>query len=353
MRRIPTLATLATLAALSLAPLADSAGAQDVRVLPRRDVRSFVVADDRPMIGVTTAAESERGDTLGLRIEEVTKDSPAEKAGLKVGDRLQAVNGVSLRADRADAGEDDYSGVLNRRLQREVQKTKAGESVELRVFSGSQSRTVRVTPAKASDVMAMPEGFREEWKAFTSDRAALGLQISATGSVRDTIGVFVTAVSTGGPAEKAGIVEGDRIAAINGVSLRVAREDAEDRSVGHARVERLQREVAKLEAGQAAELTVVTAGRSRTVRVTAVKAGDLPDEGAFTFFANPEGSFRIRTPEAPMGGTFRYRSPDTPDAVQSGRRLEMVPRMNELRYRLEAERAAGARSAWYSRRTII
>ena len=73
------------------------------------------------------------------------------------------------------------------------------------------------------------------------------MTVASTGSARDTLGVFVQSVVHDGPAEKAGIVEGDRIAAINGVSLRVARE------------------VAKLKAGEAAELTVVTVGRSRAV----------------------------------------------------------------------------------------
>ena len=45
-------------------------------------------------------------------------------------------------------------------------------------------------------------------------RAAIGLQLRATGTRRDTLGVFVDAVTPKGPAEAAGIIEGDRIAAI-------------------------------------------------------------------------------------------------------------------------------------------
>lgn len=278
------------LAALLAAPLP----AQDVRILRMPDAdRRVIIRDDshledRPMIGITTAAESERGDTLGLRIESVQRGSPAEQAGLKQGDRLQAVNGVSLRADRADAGEEDYSGVLNRRLQREVQRTSEGASIDLRVLSsGGQARTAKVTPVKAS-ALAAPERHEFSWTSEEPDRAVLGLTVGSTGSERDTLGVFVQSVVRGGPAENAGIVEGDRIAAINGVSLRVAREDAEDESVGAARAERLSREVAKLKAGDAAELTVVSGGRSRTVRVTTGKASDLPrDEGAAVFMRAP------------------------------------------------------------------
>ena len=268
---------------LTAAPFATAAlAAQEVRVLTRPDadrrviVRTREMMDDRPMIGVTTAAESERGDTLGLRIESIQRGSPAEKAGLKAGDRVQAANSVSLRADRADAGEEDYSGVLNRRLQREVQRTAAGASIDLRVLSAGQSRTVKVTPVKASDLSTVERrGF--SWTGENPDRAMLGVTVASTGSARDTLGLFVQSVVRDGPAEKAGITEGDRIAAINGVSLRVAREDAEDEVVGASRAERLSREVGRLKAGDVAELTVVSGGRSRTVRVTTGKASDLPE----------------------------------------------------------------------------
>ncbi len=270
----------AALLTCSLALVPGELRAQDVRIFRAPGGADHLVSlsSDRPMIGVTTASESARADTLGLLIESVTANSPAAKAGLKEGDRLQAVNGVSLRADRADAGEADYSGVLNRRLQREVQRTKAGESIDLRILSGGQARSVKVTPVKASE---LAEEERPGFRVLRAggDRAVLGLTIASTGSARDTLGVFVQAVTKDGPAEKAGIIEGDRIAAINGVSLRVAREDAEDGGVGASRVERLSREVSKLKAGESAELTVITAGRSRTVRVNAVKASDLPDGG--------------------------------------------------------------------------
>ncbi|HZD84326.1 MAG TPA: PDZ domain-containing protein, partial [Gemmatimonadaceae bacterium] len=59
-------------------------------------------------------------------------------------------------------------------------------------------------------------------------RAALGLELRTTGTRRDTLGVFVEAVTPKGPAENAGIIEGDRIASINGVDLRTSAVDTED-----------------------------------------------------------------------------------------------------------------------------
>src|SRR5919205_3869249 len=58
-----------------------------------------------------------------------------------------------------------------------------------------------------------------------SDRAALGISTSSSGK-RDTLGLLITSITPGGPAEKAGLQEGNRIVAINGVSLALARADA-------------------------------------------------------------------------------------------------------------------------------
>lgn len=327
-RRSIALRTALLTCSLAVVP-GGATGAQDVRILRLPEGRagefSFVVGEDRPMIGVTTVATSERADTLGLRIESVREGSPAAKAGLRAGDRLQSVNGIDLRAARADAGEEDYAGVLNRRLQRAVQATAAGEAVTLRVLSGGASREVRVVPMKASEF----EGAGAmSWTAAgpAADRAMLGLTVVGTGSPRDTLGVFVQSVLRDGPAEKAGVVEGDRIAAINGISLRVAREDVEDEAVGAARADRLAREVAKFKAGDAAELTVITGGRSRTVRVTTVKAADLP--------AAMRGEFRLPEIEGmlrkmPLEEDMILRR-DLPDDASSGRvrvapRLRVVP----------------------------
>ena len=49
-----------------------------------------------------------------------------------------------------------------------------------------------------------------------------------------------------GPAAMAGLEEGNRIASINGVDLRVAREDAGDAMIASAKVRRLQRELEKV-----------------------------------------------------------------------------------------------------------
>jgi serine protease Do len=290
--RAATLSAALSLAIAGTTPLA----AQEVRVWTpaERELSAALISRDRLVLGISTNEVSERADTLGLRVLSVEKDSPAEKAGLKAGDRLQAINGVSLRADRADAGERDYDGVITRRLQREMAKVKEGASIDLRVVTDGRARTVKVEPVKSSDLYGSRGAFA--WTTAT-DRAMLGLTIGSTASQRDTLGVFVSAVTTDGPAEKAGIIEGDRIAAINGVSVRVAPADAEDYAVGAAKTTRLRSEIAKLKAGDTAELTIVSAGRTRTVRVTAVKASEMPRSAS--------GAAEIRVLQPAMGEMLR------------------------------------------------
>jgi serine protease Do len=290
-------------------PLA-AAEAQQVRVFssgPREvQVLRSSMAANRALLGVTAADESERADTLGLRVDAVNADGPAAKAGIKAGDRLQSINGVSLRADRTDAGERDYDGVLLRRLQREMAKVEEGDTVRLQVLSEGRSRELRVATVSVEDL------YRNERtvlrRSVVNDRAVIGVTTSPSGNVRDTLGVFVSAVADEGPAAKAGIIEGDRIAAINGVSLRVAREDAGDAQVANVKANRLRAELEKVEAGQSVELTIVSAGRSRTVRVTPVKASELPAPAGGTFIwgttpgAMREAMTRMRmyAPDAPV-----------------------------------------------------
>ena len=143
-------------------------------------------------------------------------------------------------------------------------------------------------------------------------RAALGLSLRTTGTRRDTLGVFVDAVTPKGPAETAGIIEGDRIAAINGVDLRTASGDVDDSYTNGLAAHRLGREVQKLTPGNRVTLRVYSGGRFRDVQVTAGKASDVMRlSGRFNYgmpggmmkFDGPGGAMMFG-PEMPM---FRKR----------------------------------------------
>ena len=122
---------------------------------------------------------------------------------------------------------------------------------------------------------------RRSMDSVLMKRAALGLHLTPTGSMRDTLGVFVARVTAKGPAENAGIVEGDRIVSINGVDLRVNPADAGDSYASGLPSRRLNREVSKLAPGNVATLRVYSGGRTRDVRVTLGRASDLLEAGPF------------------------------------------------------------------------
>lgn len=227
---------------------------------------------DRAVLGVSTASGAGKRDTLGVFVESVTPGGPGEKAGIEEGDRIASINGVSLRLAPEDAGEPDVGGLMSHRLRREMDKVKAGDAVTLQLWSGGRMRSLKV-PTVAAD--SLPTRFARFDRASMEDRPVLGLNVTTTGSRRDTLGALVTAVATDGPAEKAGIVEGDRIAAINGVDLRVAREDAGDRWASSVKANRFARELRRVKVGDQVELRVVSGGQMRSVRVPAARARDV------------------------------------------------------------------------------
>lgn len=133
-------------------------------------------------------------------------------------------------------------------------------------------------------------------------RAALGIELRATGTRRDTLGVFVEGVTPKGPAESAGIVEGDRIAAINGVDLRTQAADTDDPYSNGMAAHRLTREVEKLTPGSRVILRIYSGGRFRDVPVVARKASDVMRfSNRFRVgFPGPDGMMEFGGPDGRM-----------------------------------------------------
>lgn len=268
------LLALAT-AAVVVSPAASSA--QEARVYrsePGGFAYSFSTSEDmdRAVLGVTTSSGSAR-DTLGVLIGSIQAGGPAEKAGLEEGNRIAAINGVNLRLASADVGDWDMSGIMARRFTREMAKVKAGDEVELRVYSGGQFRTVKIKTIAYEDLYRASR--TRNLRLDDEDRAVLGVQLGSSGSKRDTLGVLLTWLNDDGPAAKAGLEEGNRIAGIGTVDLRVARDDAGDAMLASVKVSRLQRELEKVKPGDEVELRVYSDGRIRTVKVKTVSAYEL------------------------------------------------------------------------------
>jgi PDZ domain len=169
-------------------------------------------------------------------------------------------------------------------------------------------------------------------------RAALGLELRTTGTRRDTLGVFVEAVTPKGPAETAGIVEGDRIASINGVDLRPSAADTEDSYADGLAAHRLSREVQMLAPGSRVNLRVYSGGRFREVQVTAGKASDVMRLGNHFKFAMPgmDGMMEFNGPDGMMFGPDMQMMRERIEPLMKERMGPMLrERLNDLPNRIQ------------------
>jgi len=96
-------------------------------------------------------------------------------------------------------------------------------------------------------------------------RSLLGVTLGSSNTERDTLGLLVTQVLRDGPADRAGIDEGNRLAEIDGVSLRVDPNDIGRSSASDAAMRRLTRTLRGLHEGESATIRVFGGGRFRSV----------------------------------------------------------------------------------------
>src|SRR4029079_1974 len=146
-----------------------------------------------------------------------------------------------------------------------------GDEVDLRVYAGGATKPIKVKTVAPADL------YETYSRRLDEERATLGLNFAVTGSSRDTIGVFVMSVEDNGPAAKAGIEEGSRLASVNGVDLRGKNtRDEEDFYLRTTNVSRLEREIAKVKPGDDVDLRVYYNGQYKNVKVKAGRLSDLP-----------------------------------------------------------------------------
>jgi serine protease Do len=279
-----------------------------VRIEPGA-IRMSVAGQPQAVIGITTSGAASSRDTLGVLVTSMRQGSPAEKAGIEEGNRIASVNGVSLKLNPADVGDDDMAGVMTRRLTRELDKLKPGDEVDLRVYSEGQSKSVKVKTISSDSL------YQSFTRRVFEDRPSLGLQLASNGSRRDTLGVFVIGVDESGPAAKAGIEEGSRIASINNVDVRAKHSADEDESVFRAStVTRLEREVSRLKPGDDVTLRVYANGQYKNVTLKAVRAADLPRRNGTITIMGGDNNFVM--PPMTGGGRVQIDGQDIGDYVR-------------------------------------
>jgi regulator of sigma E protease len=137
---------------------------------------------------VGTPADFIRSTEIGY----VEKDSPAEKAGLKIGDRIVAINGKPV---------DGFAGSLDSVTERII--LSEGKDIVFTVERPGVPTPIELHSGWAADKTA--------WYQRS------GLRHVGVAPVSDAI---IGKIYPHGPAEKAGLKPGDRIVEIDGVKLR-------------------------------------------------------------------------------------------------------------------------------------
>lgn len=145
-------------------------------------------------------------DSSGIRINHVQLGTPADRAGLKVGDVILKVDGKTLNES------DDLFLAVGMAL--------AGNTVKLEIQRGSETKSANATLAKfyvAGKVVAANQsparwGLRVEYLSVQSQMSRLALFMGQTA----TSGVMIREVLPGSAAEKAGIKPLDVITHLNG-----------------------------------------------------------------------------------------------------------------------------------------
>jgi serine protease Do len=178
-----------------------------------------------------------KGVTAGVIVEEVSTESPAEKAGLRRGDAIVEFDGERVRSVR--------------QLTRVVQETPAGRTVQAAIVREGQRSTVSITPREGSGFRF--EGFEDlanlrykiaptppsppdaprppsppaVWgfdELIGRSTNRLGISVSTLSSQLAEYfgtkeGVLVSSVTDNSAAAKAGIKAGDVITSFNGTAV--------------------------------------------------------------------------------------------------------------------------------------
>ena len=114
---------------------------------------SFSFSDNRGRIGVVVRTDaSAESDKVGAKIEGVTPGSPAEKAGLKVGDIITKFAGTSLGGIKAQ--DEDESGP-GRKLVALARKLEPGDTVRIEYRRGSDIKQVTLVAEDLDGAMRM------------------------------------------------------------------------------------------------------------------------------------------------------------------------------------------------------
>jgi serine protease Do len=141
----------------------------------------------------------------GALVEQVTKGMPAEKAGIRVGDVIVAIDGVEIKSDSA--------------MRRTIGETKPGTTVSVKVLRDNRLIEIPVT-VSALDEKALAASERQNMENMQRLGIAVDQVPAETAKrygLKEGEGVIVTGVARRG--RFAGINVGDVILSVNGTKV--------------------------------------------------------------------------------------------------------------------------------------
>ncbi|KGL79296.1 Na(+)/H(+) exchange regulatory cofactor NHE-RF3, partial [Tinamus guttatus] len=161
-------------------------------------------------------------DTAGHLIRNVEKDSPAEKAGLKDGDRVLRVNGVFVdkeeHAQVVEIIKKSGNSVVFFVLDEDSYQKARKEGVNLEELgqkvSTEQQQEQQAPPLKANG--ALPAAPQPRLCYLVKESSGYGFSLKTTEGQK---GLFIVEISSQGAAAKAGVKNNDRLIEINGKNV--------------------------------------------------------------------------------------------------------------------------------------
>jgi S1-C subfamily serine protease len=126
---------------------------------PPRPPRAFAFSwsDNRGRIGVVVRTDADSAsDKVGAKIEGVTPEGPAEKAGLKVGDIITKFNGTNLAGVKPEVEDESGPGTKLIALAR---KLEPGDTVQVEYRRGSDTKKATLVAEDLGERWSTIPGF--------------------------------------------------------------------------------------------------------------------------------------------------------------------------------------------------
>ncbi|MDT3687318.1 MAG: Do family serine endopeptidase [Pseudorhodoplanes sp.] len=189
-------------------------------------------------------------DSLGLKkaegalVAEPQEGSPAEKAGIKAGDVITAVNGEKVENARD--------------LARRIGTMSPNTSVKLTLLQKGNEKTVTL---KLGELPRDPKKASQDRESPANDGARLGLQLAPASSVAggNTEGVVVTDVDPNGPAAERGFKTGDVILEVGGKTVSTPADVR--KALADARSDGKRTVLMRVKSGENSRFVALPAGR--------------------------------------------------------------------------------------------